>query len=163
MNLYSIGHSNIPVDAFLKLLRSHGIEILVDVRSQPYSRYNPQFNRESLKRSIEESGIRYAFLGDRIGGKPQEPGFLLENGRVDYAKLSGSERFLDGLRQLRAMAERNPVSFMCAEADFRHCHRYRLITRALLGQGVEVKHILHDGRLAETDPRDFVEIQPRLF
>ena len=163
MILYSIGHSNVGIEAFVKLLIERQMEILVDVRSQPYSRYNPHFSRENLKRSLEENKIRYVFLGDSIGGKPQATGFRLENGGVDYDKLAESELFQKGLQQLIDTGTGARVSFMCAEADFKHCHRYWLITRALLKRGIEVKHILHSGTLADTNADDFNVIQPSLF
>ena len=69
MILYTIGHSNLPADVFLELLKRNGIEILVDCRSCPYSGYNPQFNREALERLVEEAGIGYRFAGHQLGGE----------------------------------------------------------------------------------------------
>ncbi|MBL8191332.1 MAG: DUF488 domain-containing protein, partial [Acidobacteria bacterium] len=145
--LFSIGHSNASIEKFLTLLKQHEITLLADVRSQPYSRYNPHFGREALKQAVMAESINYVFLGDRIGGKPADASLLLPNGKVDYDKLAATEVFQNGIGQLLELAETNKVSFMCAEADFRHCHRYWLITRTLVERGIEVQHILHTGEV----------------
>jgi len=163
MPVYTIGHSNVPVEKFLELLTQHGIDILVDVRSAPYSRYNPQFGREALKRSVMTEGIRYLFLGNLIGGKPPDPKFRLPDGSVDYDLLLDSAEFRKGLDQVMESGEKSNVAVMCAEADFRRCHRYWLITRGLLDRGVDVSHILHSGEIAASDPDDFSPRQGRLF
>ncbi|HKX29322.1 MAG TPA: DUF488 domain-containing protein [Blastocatellia bacterium] len=163
MNLYSIGHSNVSFEALLALLRRHQIEVLVDVRSQPYSRYNPHFGRERLKQALEENQLHYLFLGDRIGGKPTAPGSLAPDGHVDYEKLAASKPYLEGIEQLVRLGETRKVCFMCAEADYRRCHRYHLITRTLVERDLEVKHILPSGELATSDSSDFESEQLGLF
>jgi uncharacterized protein (DUF488 family) len=163
MTLYSIGHSNVNIEPFLELLRRYQIGVLVDARSQPYSRYNPHFSREPLKRALEDSGIKYVFLGDRIGGKPADRSFRLENGRVDYEKLAASPVYLEGIQQLIRLGESANVCFMCAEADFRKCHRYWLITRTLVRLEIVVKHILHSGEVISSDQTDFKSGQLNLF
>ncbi len=163
MPLFSIGHSNATLERFLELLQQHKIDTVVDVRSQPYSRYNPHFSREALKKAVEAAGLRYLYLGDRIGGMPADKRFLLEDGSVDYAVLAESDPYLEGIEQLLQAGETNRVSFMCAEADYHHCHRYRLITRTLFERGIEVRHIMHSGEIQATDPDDFVPRQGTLF
>ncbi len=163
MAIYSIGHSNVSIEQFVDLLRRTGIDVLIDARSAPYSRYNPQFNRESLQKSATEAGIRYAWLGDRIGGKPADPTLRSADGGVDYDLVMESRPFNDGLDQVIEMGATANAAVMCAEADFRRCHRYWLITRALAQRGLEVLHILHSGELAATDHEDFSPRQGRLF
>lgn len=163
MTLYSIGHSNISIEAFLALLQHHQITVLVDTRSQPYSRYNPQFRREALQQAVMAQGFAYHFLGDRIGGKPAEAKFYLPNGKVDYDLLRAAPAFQAGIKQLLALAGQQRVAFMCAEADYKHCHRYWLITRTLVEQGVAVEHILPAGDTASSSARDFEPAQPSLF
>lgn len=163
MNLYSIGHSNASLAAFQALLERHQISALADARSRPYSRYNPHFSRERLKQSLEENGINYFFLGDRIGGKPENSAFRLENGRIDYEALSRSEIYLAGLARLMEIGKTNRTAFMCAEADYKNCHRYWLITRSLIERGVNVTHILHSGETADSSRSDFEIQQPSLF
>lgn len=161
--LFSIGHSNASIEKFLALLKQHEIGLLADVRSQPYSRYNPHFSREALKQSVMTEGVKYAFLGDRIGGKPANAGLILPNGKVDYDKLSATEVFQSGINQLLELAASDKVGFMCAEADYRHCHRYWLITRTLVERGIEVQHILHTGEVVGSAAAEFQPAQPSLF
>ena len=163
MPLYSIGHSNVPIERFLELLQHHAISTLVDARSTPYSRYNPQFRRSELHGALLAQGIRYRFLGDRLGGKPPDNRLRHADGSVDYDLVAASEFFQTGLQQLIEMGATANVAFMCAEADYKHCHRYWLITRALLQQGGAVQHILHTGELAASSRLDFEPAQPSLF
>lgn len=163
MSLYSIGHSNASPETFLALLQRYQIAVLVDARSQPYSRYNPHFSRERLKRSLEENGVKYVFLGDRIGGKPENPQYRLESGRVDDEELAQSELYLAGLAKLIELGESKQIAFMCAEADYKNCHRYWLITRSLVERGIAVNHILHSGEILSSDKSDFETQQPSLF
>jgi uncharacterized protein (DUF488 family) len=148
ITVYTIGHSNHEPADLLELLHQHGIQILVDVRSSPYSRYVPQANREPLARSLHAEGITYRWLGDRLGGKP--------NGVVaDYDELRASPAFQEGIADLLSLAEQGRTVLMCAEGDHRQCHRYKLITPALLDQGVHVVHIQPDGTAIdeEEEPR----------
>lgn len=163
MKLFSIGHSNATIEAFLDLLRRQEIAVLVDTRSQPYSRYNPHFSREALKQSVNEQGIEYAYLGNRIGGKPEGREFYFPNGKVNFEALSQSSVFLTGIEQLLKLAELRTVAFMCAESDYRHSHRYWLITRTLVERGIEVQHILHTGEVVGSVAAEFQPAQPSLF
>jgi len=163
MAIYSIGHSNVGIDSFVELLQRYSIDTLIDVRSAPYSRYNPQFSRESLRQSVIEYGIRYLYLGNLIGGKPADPSLHHDDGSVDYDLVMDSPAFNKGLDQVKELGDKSNVAVMCAEADFKRCHRYWLITRALERRGIEVRHILHSGEPASTDPDDFSPRQGRLF
>ena len=155
MAMYTIGHSNTPLARFLELLTQHGIEVLIDTRRQPYSRFSPQFNRTSLPTSLRHVGIIYRYRGETLGGRPQDPSYRLPNGHVDYARLAAAPMYQEGLQQLRREAATYGVAIMCSEADYRHCHRYWLITRSLMGEGVEVRHILQSGALGHSLPEDF--------
>src|SRR5215216_3066399 len=144
--LYSIGHSNILVERLIALLRQHAIVALCDVRSMPYSRYNPQFNRETLADTLRSAEIAYHFMGDSLGGKPADGTLRTGDGALpDYAKIAASPIFNRDLDQLIALGVRGPTAFMCSEADFRSCHRHKLIAPALIERGVIVLHILPDG------------------
>jgi uncharacterized protein (DUF488 family) len=156
MRLLTIGHSNIEAEAFLELLGRHGVEVLVDVRTAPYSRYCPQFNRLALQRAVEAAGLRYQFAGKTLGGKPADERLRSEDGTPDYDKLTASERYQQGLVELLALAETHCVAIMCSEAHPAHCHREKLIARSLRARGVEVTHILPDGSAAAA-------AQPTLF
>jgi uncharacterized protein (DUF488 family) len=140
--LYTVGHSNHQADRFLELLNQHSIQLVVDVRSSPYSRYVPQANRESLARNLKCAGIAYRWLGDRLGGKPE--------GMVgDYDQLRASSGFQQGIRDLVTLAKERRTAIMCSEGDHRACHRHKLITPALVEQGVDVVHIQPDGTLVD--------------
>ncbi|MBN1140081.1 MAG: DUF488 domain-containing protein [Anaerolineae bacterium] len=142
--IYTIGHSNHETEAFIELLRQHGIELLIDVRSSPYSRYVPQANRETLARALHATGIAYGWLGDRLGGKP---GGIA----ADYDELRASPAFQQGIDRLVTLAAERRTAIMCAEGDHRQCHRHTLITPALLDQAVCVLHIQPDGSLVDED------------
>jgi len=163
MKLFSIGHSNVEIDAFIDLLQQFEITVLVDTRSQPYSRYNQHFSRENLKRAIEDSGIAYIYLGKELGGRPEDPAFYFKNGKVDYDLVAQSPHYLGGIEQLLALASERRAAFMCAEADYKNCHRYRLITRTLVRRGIEVLHILHSGEAVLSEASEFEADQPSLF
>ena len=155
MEIYTIGHSNHTVENLLALLRKHAIEVVVDVRSQPYSRHVPHFNRETLARVLHEQGFTYEHRGDRLGGRPADESFLLADGSVDYDRVRASKDFQQALDELLALARERRVALMCAEGDHRCCHRGQLITPALLAREVTVLHIQPDGSLidAASEPR----------
>ena len=168
MPIYTVGHSNHTSEAFVTLLRTHGVTALADVRSAPYSRFNPQFNRETLARALEAQGIRYVFLGRELGARPDDPG-CYEEGRVRYARLARTALFRRGLDRVADGARRHRLALMCAEKEPLDCHRTILVARELVRRGIDVAHILADGRIEPHD--DTVERllarhgldQPHLF
>jgi len=147
MPIYTIGHSNHTLDAFLDLLRLHRIEVLIDTRSVPYSRFAPQFNRDALKAAVLGQGMRYGFYGKELGGRPEGDEFYDAQGHVLYSEVAQSPPFQDGLARLIQGAQQYRVALLCSEEDPNVCHRRLLITRVLDGLGVEVAHIRGDGRL----------------
>lgn len=155
ITLYTIGHSNHTIEAFTDLLHQHGITTLVDVRSQPYSQWASQFNRELLKHDLEEAGIRYAYMGDDLGGRPKKTPKLYPDGgeRPDYKAMAATDSYKRGIVQLIALAQAQAVVVMCSEGDFHHCHRHLLITQTLLDEGICVIHIQPDGT-ARDAPRE---------
>jgi uncharacterized protein (DUF488 family) len=146
MRLFTIGHSNGSVEQLLDLLSRHEVEVLVDVRTAPYSRYCPQFNKAELQRAVETAGLRYCFAGQELGGKPEDEALQKEDGAPDYDKIAASDAYRDGLSWLEALLAEARVAIMCSEADPARCHREKLIARSLRARGVEVTHILPDGR-----------------
>jgi uncharacterized protein (DUF488 family) len=148
MVIYTIGHSTHTWEEFLKLLATHGIEVVADVRSKPYSRFNPQFNRDALARGLEEAGKRYVFLGKELGGKPQDPDRPLAD-EVVWEYIRSRPQFKEGLAKLLEEARQSKICLLCAEADPARCHRGQLLAPELAAQGVEVRHILADGNLLE--------------
>jgi len=147
--LYSVGHSDHGSAAFIALLRRFNIEVVADVRSQPYSQWVPQFNRESFVRDLQTAGIRYAFMGDILGGRPADRAFYDKDESPNYARLAQSQDFQSGIESLLETGRRARVAFVCSEGDYHNCHRQKLITPALLRRGAQVVHILPDGTQVE--------------
>ncbi len=163
MKLYTIGHGNADANTFVALLKQHEIELLVDTRSQPYSRFNPQFNREVLKQAVSAAGMAYAFMGDAIGGRPTGEQFYFPSGNVDYDLMERAAFYQAGVARLLHLAAECPVALMCSEMDYHHCHRYHLITRTLVRRGIEIVHILHSGETVDSIASEFESAQITLF
>jgi len=142
----TIGHSTHSAEAFLALLRQHRVDAVGDVRSSPFSRFNPQFNREVLERHLRENEIRYIFLGRELGARSEDPACYVE-GRVQYARLAQTELFQSGLDRVMKGAARFRIALMCAEKEPLECHRTLLVARALVTRGQPVLHLHADGRL----------------
>lgn len=148
MHLFTIGHSNLQMEGLLDLLLGYEVEMLVDVRTAPFSRYCPQFNRPDLERAIEAAGLQYRFAGHALGGKPLDEELRGEDGVPDYDKIAASACYQDGLRDLETWLARFRVAIMCSEADPLCCHREKLIARSLRARGIAVTHIMPDGSAA---------------
>ena len=144
--VYTIGHSKHMFDDFVSLLKQHIVTALADVRSAPFSRFNPQFNKDALARDLKAHGIKYVFLGRELGARSDDPS-CYENGRVQYGRLARTELFKQGIERVINGAGDHRIALMCAEKEPLECHRTLLVARALEEQGVEVAHILGDGRL----------------
>ncbi len=144
--ILTIGHSTHALEAFIALLKRHEVSELGDVRSTPYSRYNPHFNRESLAHSLAASGLEYAYFGEELGGRSDDPS-CFENGRIRYERLRETQSFQEGLRRLIHDAAGGCVALMCAEKEPLECHRTLLLAPALQARGIAVEHISADGGL----------------
>lgn len=144
--LYTIGHSNHNIVAFIDLLRLYDITALGDVRSYPYSRYVPQFSRDALKTLLAEAGITYVFLGKELGARSPNPA-CYRQGKVQYDRLALEPSFADGLNRIRQGMDRFCLALMCAEKDPLDCHRALLVARRLYEAGIAVSHIRADGPL----------------
>lgn len=150
-SVLTIGHSRHSLERFLELLRAHDVEVVVDARSQPVSRFSPHFARRALERALADASIGYLYLGDALGGRPQARECYDADGKVDYDRIAeqafyqrGIEQLLDGIARLR-------VCVLCAEEDPSHCHRRLLIARTLVERGVAVRHIRGSGALVTED------------
>ena len=149
LTVWTIGHSNHPLARLVKLLQTHHIQVVADVRSRPYSRFAPQFNRQPLARALPVHGIRYLFMGRELGGKPEEPIYYLPDGSLDPERFTARPEFQRGLKRLLAEATHSRVSLMCSEGDPLKCHRTMVLAPELAKRGVKVLHILPDGSLLE--------------
>lgn len=148
VELFTIGHSVHSTECFVELLRGHGITVLCDVRSSPYSRYTPQFNREALKDEMSRQRMAYIYLGAELGPRSSDPSCYM-NGRVQYNRLAATKIFQLGLDRLRKGIETHRIALMCAEKDPLTCHRMLLVCRHLRGDSTIIRHILEDGTLED--------------
>ncbi|MBM0107703.1 DUF488 domain-containing protein [Steroidobacter sp. S1-65] len=163
--IYTVGHSNHPLGHFLALLQGPGVTLLADVRSTPYSRFNPQFRRDALTAALAEHGIEYLFLGEELGARSKDRA-CYEDGRVSYRKLAASDLFRQGIERLLSAAETHTVVIMCAEKDPLDCHRTILVARELVRRGEPVAHILASGEVESHDRvmqrlREKLKIEPQ--
>ena len=144
--ILTVGHSNHASDSLIALLRMHRVTSVADVRSAPYSRFNPQFSRDSLDGCLEKRGIKYTFLGRELGGRFDDPTCYVD-GRVRYDRVAATESFRHGLDKVVQGATDHRIVLLCAEREPLDCHRTLLVARALEEQGIDVAHIHGDGRL----------------
>lgn len=177
--IYTIGHSNHAIDAFVGLLRTHAVDAVADVRSHPYSRFNPQFRRDALRAALGDAGIEYVFLGRELGGRCEDPACYAGR-KVQYSLRARTAEFRSGLDRIAEHAARQRLALMCAEQDPLMCHRAILVCRELIAGGphgrgmsgvhsrditgtaddnaargvLTVQHILADGRLESQKEAD---------
>ena len=144
--LLTIGHSNIPFEQFAANLKANDVELVVDVRSLPRSRFAPHFSAPAIERRLRDEGIGYEFMGEELGGRPKSDAFYDNAGHVLYDRLADSGLFFRGMMQLRTAITRRRLAVMCSEEDPAKCHRYLLIARVLADLGYDVSHIRKDGR-----------------
>jgi uncharacterized protein (DUF488 family) len=147
LSVLTIGHSRHPLDHFLGLLRQHAVEVLVDARSQPASRFSPHFGRKVLERALTDASIHYLFMGDALGGRPASRACYGPDGTVDYDLVEAQELYRTGIARLLEGIASARVCVLCAEEDPVRCHRRLLITRTLVRHGVEVRHIRGSGAI----------------
>ncbi|MFO7762062.1 MAG: DUF488 family protein [Thermodesulfobacteriota bacterium] len=148
--IYTIGHSTHSAEKVVDLLRQHGVTAVADVRSRPYSRMNPQFNREAFSALLKAAGIAYVFLGRELGARSEDRE-CYAGGKVQYDLLAQSKLFQVGLERVIQGMTSHRVALMCAEKDPLTCHRTILVCRHLVAREVNVEHILEDGRLESHD------------
>lgn len=144
--ILTIGHSTHSFEKLLSLLKAHSVGAVCDVRSAPYSRMNPQFNREGFAEQLRENGIAYIYLGMELGGRTEDPA-CYEGKRVRYDRLAQKDVFQSGLQRVVEGSTKYRLCLLCAEKDPLECHRTLLVSRYLVDMGLEVQHILSDGGL----------------
>jgi uncharacterized protein (DUF488 family) len=150
--VYSIGHSNHTLERFVELLRGHGIGAVADVRSTPYSKFAPWSARRVLAKQLSLLGIRYVFLGEQLGGRPEGDEFEGVTDRDElYRRIAQAGFFKEGIDRLQRGTERFRVAMLCSEEDPSVCHRHNLITPELRRRGFVVGHIRRDGSVQAAD------------
>jgi uncharacterized protein (DUF488 family) len=165
-DLFTVGHSNHPIERFLALLGPAGIETIVDVRSNPFSRRFPWFSQPRLAEHLQQHGIAYLPRGEALGGRPSDPA-LMRDGVADYEAMAATPAFQAALHDVVALAGHR-AALMCAEREPLDCHRCLLIARALAERGANIGHILADATIephAATEDRllALTKTDPDLF
>jgi uncharacterized protein (DUF488 family) len=145
--IWTVGHSNHDFDSFLGLLEPEQIEFLIDVRSFPFSRHAPHFNREAIEAGLLQTGVRYVFLGEQLGGRPGREDHYDADGHALYGPMSEEDPFREAIDRVRTGTSRHRLALLCSEGDPRHCHRRLLVGRVLTQHGIALRHILPDGTL----------------
>lgn len=148
--LYTIGHSNHSIDEFINLLQQHGITAVADVRSAPYSRYCPWFNKDQVEAALKQAGIEYLFFGAELGARPQGADLHADD-RISFKKIAETPEFRAGLDRLAEAGRKHRVALMCAEKDPLDCHRTILVCRNLKPYKLSIRHILADGSIENHD------------
>ena len=151
--IYSIGHGSRKIKEFISLLEQYQIHYLIDVRSQPYSKFSPQFNQGNLKFYLEEHKIRYVFMGDCLGGRPEDSSCYDEKGKVDYTKIKEKDFYKEGIERLKTAYDKGiGIVIMCSESKPTECHRSKLIGMSLFedeNKKIAVVHIDENGRVKD--------------
>lgn len=158
--VYSIGHSQHNLQSFTALLKPFRVDTLVDVRSNPFSRFAPDFGRAKLEEHLPRHGFEYVFLGHELGGRPNDPAYYDEDGHVLYYILARDEAFLHGITLLEENVDQHVIAIMCSEGKPHDCHRHLLIEPILAERGMTMKHIKPSGGLFKHHE---LEPQPTLF
>jgi len=167
--VYTVGHSAHSYEEFAVLLVSQRIQVVVDTRSAPYSRYAPQFDREILQKSLALSSVKYLFLGGELGGRPSNSAYYDTQGHVLYSRITRDPAFVSGIERLERGIAEFRVALMCGEEDPAHCHRRLLVGRVLAEHGHQMLHIRAntelqtDAEVAAASGKSLVNAQPALF
>ena len=147
MELFTIGHSNLSIEAFVLLLQKHEITAVADVRSHPFSRYLPHFNKSEIAAYLSRAGIKYVFLGKELGARPEDLSCYDTDGKALYDRIAATPLFSEGIQRLLKGAANYKISLMCAEKDPITCHRTILVCHKLKDLSLQINHILSDGTL----------------
>jgi len=144
--VFTVGHSTHSIEKLIELLTLNSVTAVADVRSSPYSRMNPQFNRDGLEAALQESGVSYVFLGRELGARPEDRSCYAE-GKARYDLIAQSALFQEGLDRVALGLATNRVALLCAEKDPLICHRAILVCRQLAVRGIDAHHILETGQI----------------
>ncbi len=140
-SIHTIGYASHTIESFVATLEKFNITAIADVRSQPYSKFKPEFNRENLKKALINNSIDYVFLGDNIGARIKATE-CYKNGQADYELISKHPLFQEGIDRLLKGMEKFSIALMCAEKDPINCHRTILICKHLKKHKIKIYHII---------------------
>ena len=150
--VYTIGHSTHTLELFIELLKKHAIDVVVDVRSVPYSQFADQFNKEQLQAGLGENNIYYLHMGDSLGARYEDSILLFPDGKVDFEKVRQTEEFQKGIARVREGSSKgHRIAIMCSEKNPAECHRFAMVSHHLDLEGVQVIHILPDTEYKHKD------------
>jgi uncharacterized protein (DUF488 family) len=156
ITIYTVGHSTHTTDRFLDLLERNGVTAIADVRSSPFSRLNPQFNKDTLSGELKKHGIAYVFVGKELGARSEDAACYTD-GKVQYDRLARTSIFKSGIDRVLSGTQKYRIALMCAEKEPLDCHRTLLVSRALERLGVSIVHILSDGS-TEAQPQTMARL-----
>ena len=144
--IHTIGHSNLSAEGLVGMLKQRGITQVIDVRSTPYSRYVPHFNRDNIRTTLERNGTGYTHMGKALGGRPQDDRLYDRDGRANYGLMAQEKTFQDRVGQVEQVAEDSHTLLMCTEPDPLRCHRTLLVSQELASRGADIIHLMRDGQ-----------------
>lgn len=163
-SILTVGYGKLSIDEFCGLLHKRKVTYLVDVRSRPYSKYQPDYSRESIEQTLQQCGIKYVFMGELLGGMPSDPD-CYQNGKVSYEDCRTKSFHKAGIARLRrAWEQKLPIAVMCACGKPQLCHRSKLIGVSLLSEGIPVLHMDDEGQVCtQEDIAEKLSAMPDLF
>ncbi len=150
MNLFTVGHSNYGIETFVSLLKKHEINAIADVRSHPYSRFLPHFNRTLLHQALAKENIYYVFLGKELGARSNDLQCYID-GKAIYEKIALTDQFQEGVQRVLKGLQKHRIALVCAEKDPLTCHRAILVCQHLRNFDLRINHILKNGELESHD------------
>lgn len=163
--IYTVGYGSRSIEELIEVLQQYGIRWVVDVRTAPYSRYKPEFSKDALQHVLEAAGFRYLFMGDSLGGRPNDPSCYDDEGRVTYEKVETREFYQSGIERIKdAFKQQQSIVLMCSEGRPQECHRSKLIGVSLHDADIPVAHIDENNDIiTQEDVMIIVQPQPSLF
>ena len=146
--VFTIGHSVLPIEEFLEIVKTYKIDCIVDVRSTPYSKYAPQYNKESLTETLSSQKVRYLSMGKEFGARREEKELYSKDGYLDFKKVRMSKSFLHGVERIKQGLDKGfVIALMCTEKNPVECHRTNMVAKGLHDNGIEIAHITHDKKI----------------
>jgi len=145
--IFTVGHSNHSIEKFIDLIKSYGIETIVELRSVPKSKYSPHFNKPNLTYELSRNGIKYLDMGKYLGGRPDDKSVLNIDNKIEEDLIEKKEWYLNSIQRLLNLSNESKIAIMCSEENPNNCHRGYIITHTLLKKGEEVSHIRGNGKI----------------